>query len=61
MHGPDGVRFCTKRKAITARWPQAKIDSNEPSAFIMSTMKEMNAISQNINSISLFSNASTLV
>lgn len=21
MHGPDGVRFYTKRKAITARWP----------------------------------------
>ncbi|MEH6465250.1 MAG: CoA-acylating methylmalonate-semialdehyde dehydrogenase [Shewanella psychromarinicola] len=39
MHGPDGVRFYTKRKAITARWPQAKIDSNEPSAFIMPTMK----------------------
>jgi malonate-semialdehyde dehydrogenase (acetylating)/methylmalonate-semialdehyde dehydrogenase len=39
MHGPDGVRFYTKRKAITARWPQAKPDSNEPSAFIMPTMK----------------------
>jgi len=39
MHGPDGVRFYTKRKAITARWPQAKSDSNEPSAFIMPTMK----------------------
>ncbi|MGI2169110.1 CoA-acylating methylmalonate-semialdehyde dehydrogenase [Shewanella sp. MF05960] len=39
MHGPDGVRFYTKRKAITARWPQAKADSNEPSAFIMPTMK----------------------
>ncbi|MGX9463283.1 CoA-acylating methylmalonate-semialdehyde dehydrogenase [Shewanella sp. A14] len=39
MHGPDGVRFYTKRKAITARWPQAKTDSNEPSAFIMPTMK----------------------
>ncbi|MGB6135085.1 MAG: CoA-acylating methylmalonate-semialdehyde dehydrogenase [Shewanella sp.] len=39
MHGPDGVRFYTKRKAITARWPQAKVDANEPSAFIMPTMK----------------------
>lgn len=39
MHGPDGVRFYTKRKAITARWPQAKSDTNEPSAFIMPTMK----------------------
>ncbi|WP_445777914.1 CoA-acylating methylmalonate-semialdehyde dehydrogenase [Shewanella sp.] len=39
MHGPDGVRFYTKRKAITARWPQATPDTNEPSAFIMPTMK----------------------
>jgi malonate-semialdehyde dehydrogenase (acetylating)/methylmalonate-semialdehyde dehydrogenase len=39
MHGPDGVRFYTKRKAITARWPQATLDTNEPSAFIMPTMK----------------------
>ncbi|QIR15306.1 CoA-acylating methylmalonate-semialdehyde dehydrogenase [Shewanella aestuarii] len=38
MHGPDGVRFYTKRKAITARWPQAKL-TEAASAFIMPTMK----------------------
>ncbi|UJF21524.1 CoA-acylating methylmalonate-semialdehyde dehydrogenase [Shewanella sp. OMA3-2] len=37
MHGPDGVRFYTKRKAITARWPKAAVVS-EGSAFIMPTM-----------------------
>jgi hypothetical protein len=21
MHGPEGVRFCTKQKAVTSRWP----------------------------------------
>ena len=25
MHGPDGVRFYTKMKAITARWPKGKV------------------------------------
>ncbi|GGI95241.1 methylmalonate-semialdehyde dehydrogenase (acylating) [Shewanella hanedai] len=36
MHGPDGVRFYTKRKAITARWPK----SNDAKAeFVMPTMK----------------------
>ncbi|NRD73065.1 CoA-acylating methylmalonate-semialdehyde dehydrogenase [Shewanella sp. VB17] len=35
MHGPDGVRFYTKRKAITARWPK----SNQTKAeFVMPTM-----------------------
>ena len=37
MHGPDGVRFYTKRKAITARWPKASV-TTEGSAFIMPTM-----------------------
>ncbi|MCE9677897.1 CoA-acylating methylmalonate-semialdehyde dehydrogenase [Shewanella sp. AS1] len=36
MHGPDGVRFYTKRKAITARWPKAKSAQAE---FVMPTMK----------------------
>lgn len=36
MHGPDGVRFYTKRKAITARWPK----SNQTKAeFVMPTMR----------------------
>ncbi|MCG9753873.1 CoA-acylating methylmalonate-semialdehyde dehydrogenase [Shewanella insulae] len=36
MHGPDGVRFYTKRKAITARWPKGKGAQAE---FVMPTMK----------------------
>jgi malonate-semialdehyde dehydrogenase (acetylating)/methylmalonate-semialdehyde dehydrogenase len=36
MHGPDGVRFYTKRKAITARWPKPKDSQAE---FVMPTMK----------------------
>ncbi|MFZ2290191.1 MAG: CoA-acylating methylmalonate-semialdehyde dehydrogenase [Halopseudomonas yangmingensis] len=36
MHGPDGVRFYTKRKAITARWPTGIRSGAE---FIMPTMK----------------------
>ncbi|SIQ60320.1 methylmalonate-semialdehyde dehydrogenase [acylating] [Shewanella morhuae] len=36
MHGPDGVRFYTKRKAITARWPVGKQIQTE---FVMPTMK----------------------
>ncbi|WP_299492846.1 CoA-acylating methylmalonate-semialdehyde dehydrogenase [uncultured Shewanella sp.] len=36
MHGPDGVRFYTKRKAITARWPTVMHNQTE---FVMPTMK----------------------
>lgn len=36
MHGPDGVRFYTKRKAITARWPKP---SESKAEFVMPTMK----------------------
>ncbi|ACA85406.1 CoA-acylating methylmalonate-semialdehyde dehydrogenase [Shewanella woodyi] len=36
MHGPDGVRFYTKRKAITARWPKS---SEAKAEFVMPTMK----------------------
>ncbi|WP_299007840.1 CoA-acylating methylmalonate-semialdehyde dehydrogenase [uncultured Shewanella sp.] len=36
MHGPDGVRFYTKRKAITARWPTIMHNQAE---FVMPTMK----------------------
>ncbi|MDD1792861.1 CoA-acylating methylmalonate-semialdehyde dehydrogenase [Enterovibrio makurazakiensis] len=36
MHGPDGVRFYTRRKAITARWPTGiRADAD----FVMPTMK----------------------
>ena len=36
MHGPEGVRFYTKLKTITSRWP-ARIRSNPE--FVMPTMK----------------------
>lgn len=36
MHGPEGVKFYTKRKAITARWPEGDIGGAE---FVMPTMK----------------------
>ena len=41
MHGPDGVRFYTKRKAITARWPQStnKTAAGTKAEFVMPTMK----------------------
>ncbi|MBY5990831.1 CoA-acylating methylmalonate-semialdehyde dehydrogenase [Ferrimonas balearica] len=34
MHGPDGVRFYTKMKTITARWPKS-----HGAEFVMPTMK----------------------
>lgn len=36
-YGPDGVRFYTRRKTITQRWPSA--DIREGSSFSMPTMK----------------------
>jgi malonate-semialdehyde dehydrogenase (acetylating)/methylmalonate-semialdehyde dehydrogenase len=36
MHGPDGVRFYTRLKTITARWPDG---SSHDSGFVMPTMK----------------------
>jgi malonate-semialdehyde dehydrogenase (acetylating)/methylmalonate-semialdehyde dehydrogenase len=35
VHGPDGVRFCTRLKTITARWPAAARDAE----FAMPTMR----------------------
>ena len=35
MHGPDGVRFYTKLKTVTARWPS----SAHGAGFTMPTMK----------------------
>jgi malonate-semialdehyde dehydrogenase (acetylating)/methylmalonate-semialdehyde dehydrogenase len=35
QHGPDGVRFYTKLKTVTARWPKGVRDSS----FIMPTMR----------------------
>jgi malonate-semialdehyde dehydrogenase (acetylating)/methylmalonate-semialdehyde dehydrogenase len=35
VHGPEGVRFYTKRKAVTVRWPEGDVDAE----FVMPTMK----------------------
>ena len=37
IHGPDGVRFYTRMKAVTARWPDG--ESYASSEFAMPTMK----------------------
>jgi len=37
MHGPDGVRFYTKMKTVTARWPKGVRAGG--SAFVMPTME----------------------
>lgn len=45
MHGPDGVRFFTRMKTITTRWPESDVkvgskDSTQTQAeFVMPTMK----------------------
>lgn len=45
MHGPDGVRFFTRMKTITTRWPESNVKvNNRESAqsqaeFVMPTMK----------------------
>jgi len=36
VHGPDGVRFYTRLKTVTARWPGGQRSSSE---FVMPTMK----------------------
>ena len=35
MHGPEGIKFYTRRKAITVRWPEGDIGAE----FVMPTMK----------------------
>jgi len=35
VHGPEGVKFYTKRKAVTMRWPEGDLDAE----FVMPTMK----------------------
>ena len=40
VHGPDGVRFYTRLKTITARWPDAALHAeSKPAEFVMPTMK----------------------
>ena len=36
MHGPDGIRFYTRLKTVTSRWPTAIRSGSE---FVMPTMK----------------------
>jgi malonate-semialdehyde dehydrogenase (acetylating)/methylmalonate-semialdehyde dehydrogenase len=36
MHGPEGVRFYTRLKTVTERWPEPKSVSAD---FVMPTMK----------------------
>ncbi|MEW7866723.1 CoA-acylating methylmalonate-semialdehyde dehydrogenase [Aeromonas diversa] len=36
MHGPDGVRFYTRMKTVTARWPEGE---RQGASFVMPTMK----------------------
>jgi len=40
VHGPDGVRFYTRLKTITARWPEGALHAeSKPAEFVMPTMK----------------------
>ncbi len=39
QHGMEGVRFYTKVKTVTARWPDTALESQDGSAFVMPTMR----------------------
>ncbi len=40
QHGMDGVRFWTKIKTVTARWPDTALEGpSADSAFVIPTMK----------------------
>jgi malonate-semialdehyde dehydrogenase (acetylating)/methylmalonate-semialdehyde dehydrogenase len=39
QHGMEGVRFWTKVKTVTARWPETELEGPTASAFIMPTMR----------------------
>jgi malonate-semialdehyde dehydrogenase (acetylating)/methylmalonate-semialdehyde dehydrogenase len=39
QHGMDGVRFYTKVKTVTARWPDTELESSGDSAFVIPTMR----------------------
>ena len=40
VHGPDGVRFYTRLKTVTARWPESAVHAeSKPAEFVMPTMK----------------------
>jgi malonate-semialdehyde dehydrogenase (acetylating)/methylmalonate-semialdehyde dehydrogenase len=39
QHGMDGVRFYTKVKTVTARWPDTELEGSGESAFVIPTMR----------------------
>ena len=40
VHGPDGVRFYTRLKTVTARWPESAVHAeSKPAEFVMPTMQ----------------------
>jgi malonate-semialdehyde dehydrogenase (acetylating)/methylmalonate-semialdehyde dehydrogenase len=42
QHGMEGVRFYTKVKTITARWPESRLEGPRPdaeSSFVIPTMR----------------------
>jgi malonate-semialdehyde dehydrogenase (acetylating)/methylmalonate-semialdehyde dehydrogenase len=42
QHGMEGVRFWTKVKTVTARWPESHLEGRQPegeSSFIIPTMR----------------------
>jgi malonate-semialdehyde dehydrogenase (acetylating)/methylmalonate-semialdehyde dehydrogenase len=39
QHGMDGVRFFTKVKTVTARWPDTALEGSDESAFVIPTMR----------------------
>ncbi len=38
QHGMEGVRFWTKTKTVTSRWPESSLETGEQSAFVIPTM-----------------------
>ena len=38
QHGPEGVRFWTKVKTVTQRWPDGFVDADNQAAFVIPTM-----------------------
>ncbi|MFA4927705.1 MAG: aldehyde dehydrogenase family protein, partial [Patulibacter sp.] len=38
QHGPDSIRFYTKTKTVTARWPSSEITDQAGSHFVIPTM-----------------------
>jgi malonate-semialdehyde dehydrogenase (acetylating)/methylmalonate-semialdehyde dehydrogenase len=39
MHGMEGVRFYTRLKTVTTRWPVSEEATGGNAAFVMPTMK----------------------